>query len=509
MSTQQYLGTQQFTVSDYNTPSALVNKPVDISVDFGNSSLFQDTTDLQMAITKFQLPISTVPIMRITDTDLYKISMICTVPTEHSTASTRMYKGESSMPLTSEWPIYSTTAFLDQLNKTLIKTYQNLLENVDSGGNYVKTVSLNNQTFSSGAGTRKALTFGLGTGLFCPSCELTISDITNGGALIDGRVTILLENNNGLGCRVATGIFLEAGKTYKFSSVYNQRPEELMYSEIYNNGQADGTLEVNSGSSTVLLNPQDNFAKFSTDGALGNWHVSIIKAGDSGTLNLTCDVSLKLWTTYCGNYTTGGNFIGEYAPAAPYYSLDKTSGKFTLHCEERWIQSGVQIYLGSGLNPILSLAKRNIFGDGSIHLLDIPQCTLSTGVWGGTDMTFKMVEFEQDTPKQYLLSEIESIVINSNSLPIVNRDLVGGNFSSQNLTSFSVDSDLVQEFNSLSYAYEGNSFPYRMYTLSPNREISSINVTAFARYRDGSQIQLSMLPRESCLIQFTFFKASR
>ena len=316
-----YQDIQNITLRSYNPPSSSTNLLANLIKNMGSKSLFQETEDLHMSITKFSVPISTCPLLNITDTTTYKVSMLSGVPAIGSNYALQIYQASSSLPLTSVYPITSINDFVEQINLSLLNCYTNLLTTLEnSSGSNIKTVTHASQVYTN---TNTSTTFSYGSffasGGFASNVILTLSNVISSGQ----RVTIELKNDSSVGtvCRIATGIILEPGVTYTFASTNPGRPQN--FAPIL-----DGTL-IHTSQGRCDYQPQSSFVAFSPNNPDGNWILNIYPAGDTSnqTLNLTMDTSLKIWGSplAISSGTQPAHMIYCYPPSACFITQDPTT----------------------------------------------------------------------------------------------------------------------------------------------------------------------------------------
>lgn len=454
--------------SQYNNTSS--NVPAVIERYFGGQSLFKSTKNISMIISKFNLPISSQEIIRITDNTDYNITLETLFQQVSGTKSSPAKLSQSASFFTRDYfKIYTPSDYIEQINRCIYESYVNLCMSVDSSGlanPFYRTVT-SSTSFSSATATRNLVVNTL-SGTKCVYTKLIISDVVNNtlSATDDMLVNIYLTSPTGTKILVASGLQLEPSKTYNFSDINVGQQSKYL-----------GVLSANSGSTTCSYKPIELFnTKYYDEDAEGTWVVEIRPCGNN-ELDLNCSLSLLV----CNAPVVTNEY--EWSSLPGYYTVDKTTGILSLHCPEKWIKSAILIKPSSKLKSILSLKKESI-----TNYVEIPSTIISS-------TATSIITFQANSPKVYLMNQLAKILIESPSMNI-NRDLSStANVSSNIVSSFDLSSDEVLNFDYVSFVYNGPS-PIRKFEFLSDTEFSSIYLLFKVQYYNGDVYNVELEPQQ-------------
>jgi len=484
---------QNLSFTEWNETD-VVQEVTSIERDFGNSKLFSSTQDLSMAITRFSLPLDAMTIMPITSANQSDFVVTVSSNTPQNNVNTFNMSGSSTFPLSSEFPILSVSDFVEVLNKTIYKAYFNLVSSISyydpsdpsySVGNfsYVVTDSYDfNSNINNGS---RSFSF---AGNLPPSSPVTYVKLEILSCQqLDSNICPPLANINltspsGIKVRVASSINLFRDFN-GYSQITFSDGEWQPYQKT-----ADGKPLYGS------MNPVQTFTDFSTEtSAPGNWTLQITPCGNN---QFTIRVNFKLTIAVAPSMGLNKAKL-DFPATVGFYSLDRSSGIFSLNCPEKWCKQGIRLSSTKLLKRIMSLQK-NIETSPYVYT---PMTSLSTTL-------DKTITFQAECPKMYLLCQIERILISSSNLNI-NRDYIDGNVSSSVITDLLVNPDDILNLDIGSYTYESSDYPMRRYLFNSNVELSRISLNVKLRYRDGSEQNIKLPPSSSLYATLSFFRVSR
>lgn len=434
-----------------------------------NTNLVDSADEYELAINKFNIPLSTLNILEISDNTDWSISL--SVDNVH-TASASGYKTSATeyLPLSLEYPIRSPSDFVMVVNKTFNKCHKSLL-NTDYAS-FIDTVVGSGVLYQTPATLANNVAVSISNVDKTYATELTISNYVQNS--ITGSepdlVNVYLESPSGSQCLVAKSILLPSLGTVTFK---------------------DDSLNSSYGVTNLTLDdysPVDSFQRFKDDDPNGNWVLRITPCGEN-SLDIDVDYSLKI---YGQPKHASDNNRYRFNTQAPCISLK--DGYFSLLVEELFLHMGIRITYGSQLAAILSLEKVA----SSNGLLSIPPITLSSSL-------DQIITFKAEIAKLYQLTTIDRILISSNSIP-VQKDLQIGDVNSNAISSFIIDGSQIEDASHAIFSFEGGMSNHKRYSLLGNLPIRSVDITVQIQRRDGSISNLLLGPHESMSLVLTLYK---
>lgn len=478
--------TLNLQLRSFNPLSSKQSQKLEFQRNFVRGAFLESTNNKKLAITKLQVPLSSVPLLTIPEnSNDYKVNILSTI-LDPSLPATDVYK-ESSLQVPAG-NYYSSDQVLDAVNKTILTCYNDLVTSSSS-------ITLNGSGAYTNAAPSRTFNFAA-----LPAQTRFLSRVgLNVSVNTTEKYSIYLENPAGVKKHVTTA-WLRANVTYYFRDDFYGKPNDKVYNGVYrpgDNSEADGEL-YNPINGNPFYEPTDAFSGLCNTSPVGNWKVYIyVSHTPTPVYSITGNVSL----TFVTPYYSGINYLSR---VAPFVSLDKTTGYISWNVDERFLQN-CDIYMGSGLTQIFQLEKYNEADDGYLKKIAFPLCHFT--MTDPTSYDTYIQTFQQHVKKSYLLCQIEDIIVNSNSFNIINRDLLDGEVSTSSITSFSVDPDVAAlNADYFSYFYQGSDFPFRSYILTPNQSIHQINITLQVRYRDGTIKDIYLLPGQSASLILSVFE---
>lgn len=436
------------------------------------SAFLENPGDYSLAINRFQIPLSNVDILKITDNTDYSIQM--ELDNVH-TAAGAGYKTTAIdyLPLTSSYRYLTPRDFVEAINCTFNSVHKKLLDT--NFGSFIDSVNSNNLAFQTAGVLSQNIAVSIAGSTSTYGVELTISDftqVTQVGAEPD-LVNIYLQSPIGSSCLVAQGVILLGG-SYSFSdsSVITQPFSETLVSN-------------------TVYKPIESFLKFKDDNPTGNWVLQIVPSGNN-SLDITVDSVLKVYGT--PKHASDDNRFHLHNQS-PIITLDD-SGYFSITLMERFIRSGIRIKYGKGLRNILSLEKKA----NSNGYLKLPITTLST-----TLDQFKT--FKSEAPNIYQMTTIDKILISTNSLPC-QKDIGLANKPSNAISSFIIDGSQIEQSTHAIYSFDSGVMNHKRYKLTSTRPLYSFNIVAQIQRKNGDVEDIYLDVNENMTLQIAFYRDS-
>jgi hypothetical protein len=477
---------QNLQLRQYNSRLSNTTETLVFDRSFTRAPFIENTSGKKITISKFSIPVNN-PLLQTTYTADWAVEMTSVILSPNQVNTTRLNTASAVIPASD---IYTSDAFVDKVNKALLLCYSLLNDN-----SACKTTIQHTSTYTNASPSVNFNMASLPTQTkFLSSVDLGVNVGTS------DKYAIYLESPTAVKKHVVTA-WLNAGKTYQFADFFDSVPNDKAYDGVFrpgNQSEATGELYLNDTVTSAYgqFEPTDAFSGFLGASPVGNWKVYIYRCRTPfGTYSVQCDVTLNLITSI---------FSGSlyYSATAPFISLDKDTGKFSWHADERFLQT-CDLYLGSSLQQILCLEKYTPEDNGYLKKIKFP---LYTGTMTDASVYTNYIQvFEAQVPRAYLINKIEEILINSSSFNILNRDLLDGEVSTNVITSFSINADDLQTLDYLSFFYQGSMDPFRSYELSANQGIHNIRITVQVRYRDGTIQDCFLLPSQSASLVLSVY----
>jgi hypothetical protein len=445
-----------------------------------------------MGITRLQVPINDLSILNINKNDenfYVKMHSPYNELLGNLVPEDGLYTVKYYLSDTDTIPINKPNLLVDLVNKAFYKCHAFIQKMYPFYNNY-KISTISNQVFNSFADSVNEYSFDLSSivdnlgktsYIHLRIFNIRSEGIPNLGSTPNNHVNLYLENPSGLRVCLATNLQIPYDLNY-----------EINFSEIYDdsyNLKTGFTLKANDPADFTnqkrFYAPLESLLTFQEHGSSGTWRLIV-------TGNLTDWAYLKFDSTLsvaCPIYIANQTII-DYK--APNYSLDTTSGIFSLRVGSAFLKSGFMISMGSSLLDIFQLSSTNFNGS----FINIPQ-TASIA-----DNSL-LITFQANDARMSFSSGIEQIYIESQGLQI-ERDSSGINdVSNSILMQFMVDSSDVNKFDKAVFSTVQK--PFRLYDLIGNR-FDRFRFTVYARYSDNTTKQIYLSKNQVAYLTCSFFR---
>lgn len=418
--------------------------------------------EYDMGITRFECPLTSIPIHEILDSTKYTIT-IQTYAVKNVGNAGVTIEGTADMYNSTEYPIYSPENFVENVNLTLMRAWRGLLDDLAL---YDDTANLTAAAFTHSASTQNLVITNTGS-TNTAYVSLKISNFTQTSQVGSEQdyVDIILTNPAGTDCYVASNVLLTGDvEFYDGANRYlSQLPENRTISGAYN--------------------PSETFMKFMNEAGTGTF-VLTIRPSHANSLDITCDVELQVYT----NPKLANRY--DYPSSPPNYSLDTATGLLSLRVSEKFISSGLVIKMDSAPLEICQIAARHSNG----NYIVLPEVTLSS------ILTDTLV-IPAERPRMAYINQMYKLLVSTNSFNIV-PDHSNNDLRSNAITSYLIPSESIYN---LDYVRFNVSDPWRKYSLT-KMTIQSYEFVFEVEYRDGSKKTVQLQPNQFCNLLVTFFK---
>ena len=451
------------------------NVEAKFSQTFANRiGLLDDPSQWEMAVTRFNIPISALEKMIIDPAD-YWLNLSCNVQTTASSAFRDCSSGNISLYDNTVMKLYNVQDFVENVNRAFARAHASLIDNTTAWvSNFKATVSASSVAFQTGVSESANIAVTLAsTKNYYVRLKLSnfVENTQTGSEL--PTVNIDLTNPDGTVCRVASGVDLSSlGST------------ELVFEDGAELDQANIDTLFDYGRSYT---PLDAFLKFSSQTSNGTWVLTISACG-ANTLDIEVDYSLEVYAPplLASHY--------ELPHMQPNLSVSESSGYFSLTVHERFIHQNMKLTASPFLSKILQLQSSS-----TSNIVEMPITTLTAGL-------DEVITFKQESPKVYLVNQIDRLIITSNSLPI-EKDISTGNQPTFAITSFILPGDEIFGFDYIGYSTDSGMKPWRRYRLNTSQPLDSIDIEFKVMYKDGSVTPVLLEPSQSASCLLSFFRA--
>jgi hypothetical protein len=457
------------------------------------SPILTKPNDFGMSILKFQLPTESIKSFVVNNSNDYQIKYgsSATVGFFDETTFMNPYSGSSSLPLSNSYNYINNSDVIEAFNRTSFQAYRNYLydygktniivpiysSNIVSSGSYSFTVSQPNlfvheQTINISAGGSSATVDGrLGY------LKLILNIGSPDSNVRPHRVYLI--SPTGVKCLIYAGFTTLSSNTLSFEDGNIQGLDS----------QTDYTLPLASGNYL----PKESFLKFITNTSqLGNWKLRIESSNwETMVLNFSLNVSYTIDAYFLPKQGSQGNSNDLGIVQFPILlGLDENQPDLLqLKIHESFLYGNNYFALTPKLNNILGYPSYN-GGDG-FYKLKIPQVLLSNPM---TSNSF--FNYNQPSSTLYKLTNIKSIQIRSNSLPVSGEYSIAS--QTQIVMSINVNTDTKKDIFEFSASIE------RVYDLIGDTPIADLNFSIFIEYNDGSVVPAILGPysKFSMLVKF-------
>jgi len=455
----------------YNDGASDIDAEVSLNA---RGSIIENPRECSVAITRFRCPLTSAPIHKIksaSDSD-YQIDISVNVVGVAGAAAYE-YSGTAYMSPHAVHSIYSPSDYVEEINRTLARAWYNLVDGNAAFSSFVELDSAVNQAFSTAGSLAYTTSIGL-VSTTTYGVQLSISNFTQVGAVGSESDLINIDLQNGVGsvCRVASGVILEAGKSYIFSTGGQK-----------DMGDIDETLDA-----TYSYQPIDSFLKFSSEATNGNWIVRISPCGNN-SLNITCNVSLGVYAPPKHASDTNRFQLPNLLPNVSLNAQNYTVWTVA----ELFLRSNMKIRVGNKLKEFLSISKR-----ANSNTIRFPITSLSANL-------DQVVSFTADASKVFAINQLNKLLIFSNSIP-VEKDISAGDVRSFALTSYTIPSDQIERATEIEYSTDAGTIPWRRYDLRSDTPLESLDISARVQYVDGDIETLQLSPGQIFTVMLSVFK---
>lgn len=444
----------------------------DIDLETNNylrGNIVNSANNYEASITKLYIPVSKIKLLKKSDMTDYYVSFLKTDGSSYHRATNTLYTD-------SQMSIYSLKDFVENLNRTLLKTYDDWMYEVDNAS----VLTLNaTHNFTSVSTTDTVV---------CPATSHThvchvkfvVNSITNNNS---NQIPFRIRVTSPLGttCDIANGTNWNLPDT-------DTKTYDLTFDDSSPNNYPQS---VGGFSTSTSYQSLQGTSIFSLDATInGNWTVECIPTYDDAPANLDIDMDYDLVLTRCFMNSTSS----ELSNLVPAFSYDDSTGKVSLIYSELLHASNTRLGLSPKLANILNFESQyNSTYDE--YYIDYPHRVWSAGL----DQTETLVQNRASIERVANLNRIEVV----SSALRVESEVNNDNTSSNVITSFHPLFD--NELSDLRYDYNSATHPYRSYPLKGNTGIDKIDISAYTVYDDETRERIRLRPSDKfyCTIVLT------
>lgn len=456
------------------------------------NSLLSNPSDYTLGIVKFSLPTEAIKSFINTIEADYTLTYgsLATLQIDGSPSIFSNYTATNALPTNEQYNYISYEDVIEAFNRRSMLTYRDWLNSFSSNYlsfynklNFTNTYTINvssapyvhEQSIAVNAGVLNSVDNKLGY------IKLTLNIGYVGGEDPANKHPhrVYLVDPTGNKCLVYANFDCSYSNTLTFEDAALISLDSL----------SDYSQPIPSG----IYQPKESFLKFNTGSSqFGNWKIRVESTSCELALvhNFHLSVNYSLEMSFLPKQGNGNSLgISQY-PILLGLS-DTNSSLLQLKIHESWFYGNNYISFSPKLNSILGFPS--YLGSDGRYKLKQPQVLLST-----TMTSASFVDYVQPVSTLYKLTNIKSIQLRSNTLP------VSGEFSvasqSNIVMSINVSVDTAKDI------YEYSASIERYYDLIGNVELTDINFSIWVEYTDGTVHQAYLPPYSSFTMLSKFIR---